>query len=111
MGAVDTLRSKTPIRLEFRESDSLMKVYFSGHMTPDLIREKEETLLRAVDKCSAMGLIFEENCETSSALVGLIMRLDKATKSQHKALRLKVLSPRVMALLKSLNLINVLKLI
>lgn len=103
--------NRHPIRLELDETTGNMKVYFSGRIGPETIREKEETLQRAVPKVKGMGLIFLEDCEASSALVGMIMRLDKSMKDQNKALRLQVLSTRVLALLKSLNLTTVLRLV
>lgn len=94
-----------------REEEGILKVYFSGRLSPDLLKEKEEMLSRSFDKLKSVGMIFEEDCEASSALVGMIMRLDRKAKESRTALRLRILSPKIMTLLKALNLAHLLKIV
>ncbi len=101
----------TGIQLEMRASDDVVKIRFGGRVDAPVIRKREEACMRAADRCTAMAVIFEEHCDATSALIGLVMRLHTHLKAQGKAMRVKVLSPRMDRLLRALHLDGVLRIV
>lgn len=99
------------VRLEINRENHHISAHFHGFMDPDHLQEAEETLMRAVQKCSSMTFVFEKDCMASSALIGVIVRVEKKLAELKKPLDVQVHSNRVLTLFQSLKLQNFLKLI
>ncbi len=105
--------SNRPVKgivLNYLADDDLSIINFGGKVTLDLLREMEPACVRACSKASQVELYFHKDCEATSAMIGLIMRLKSHLGKRGKPLTVRVLSPRVLTLIQAIQLEKVLDL-
>lgn len=96
------------IRLDQDKDGGVLRVFCGGRVSSDDTRRAEDSLNRALDRAESVVVIFQKDCDGTSALIGLVMRLNTRLKTLGKPLRVNVGSARVRRVMLALRLDEVL---